>query len=147
MPSGRVVLVSALVTAYLAGVFALVLDSFVTSFAVTATRAPLVVAMGVGTLVYFLSDEWMVRGQPAARGGALFTRLCFLLSLGLAVALSFRDLFFLLIIAAIIALYFLVYGLFSRWVYQATGHPAVAAIANAVSFAWALGTVFTFLGS
>lgn len=34
----------------------------------------------------------------------LFTRFCFLVSLGIAVALSFNDLFFLLIIAAVIVL-------------------------------------------
>lgn len=142
----RFVATTAVVTAYLAGVFALALDSYVTSYAITATRLPLVLATGVGTLAYFLADEWMAHGQPTARGGHLFTRLCFLLSLGIAVALSFEELFFLLIIAAVIVIYFLVYGLFSRWVYQATGHPAVGAIANAVSFAWALGAVFPFLG-
>jgi len=137
---------TAIVTAYLAGIFALALDSYVTSYAITATRLPLVLATGVGTLAYFLADEWMAHGEPTARGGHLYTRLCFLLSLGIAVALSFEELFFLLIIAAVIVIYFLVYGLFSRWVYRATGHPAVGAIANAVSFAWALGAVFPFLG-
>jgi hypothetical protein len=147
IPWPRFIATTAVVTAYLAGIFALALDSFVTSYAITATRAPLVLATGVGTLAYFLADEWMAHGTPTARGGHFFTRLCFLLSLGIAVALSFEDLFFLLIIAAVIVIYFLVYGLFSRWVYQATGHPAVGAIANAVSFAWALGAVFPFLGT
>ena len=147
VPWRSFVATTVVVTVYLAGVFALVLDSYVTSYAITATRAPLVLATGVGTLAYFLADEWMAHGEPTARGGHFFTRLCFLLSLGIAVALSFEDLFFLLIIAAVIVIYFLVYGLFSRWVYQATGHPAVGAIANAVSFAWALGAVFPFLGA
>lgn len=136
-----------LATLYFAGVFALALDTHVTSYAITATRLPLVLATLVGTLVYFLADEWLVHGEVTARGGHLFTRVCFLLSLGLAVALSFEDLFFLLIISAVIAVYFLVYGLFSRWVYQSTWHPAVGAIANAVSFAWALGAVFPFLAA
>jgi len=136
-----------LATAYLAGVFAWALDTTVTSYAITATRWPLVLATLVGTTAYFLTDEWMAHGRTTARGGHLFTRLCFLMSLGIAVALSFEDLFFLLIIAAVIVIYFLVYGLFSRWVYAATGHPAVGAVANAVSFAWALGAVFPFLGT
>ncbi|MEM9758778.1 MAG: alpha/beta hydrolase [Pseudomonadota bacterium] len=145
LPWARFAVASAATTLYLAGAFALVLDRAVTSYAVTATRAPLVAATLVGTLAFFLADEWMAHGERTARGGHLFTRFCFLLSLGLAVALSFEELFFLLIIAAIIVIYFLVYGLFSRWVYSATGHPAVGAIANAVSFAWALGAVFPFL--
>ena len=138
-------LVTLLASLYLAGAFAWALDSFVTSYAITPTRWPLVGATFIGTLAYFLADEWIAHGEHTATGAHLFTRLCFLLSLGLAVALSFEELFFLLIIAAVIVIYFLVYGFFSRWVYRATGHPAVGAIANAVAFAWALGAVFPFL--
>ena len=141
----RLALAAAIATAYFAGAFALALDTYVTSYAITATRLPLILATLAGTLTYFLADEWLAQGERRARGGQLFTRLCFLLSLGIAVALSFEDLFFLLIIAAVIVIYFLVYGLFSRWVYARTGHPAVGAIANAVTFAWALGAVFPLL--
>jgi hypothetical protein len=144
---GRLVLTTAVATAFLAGAFAWVLDSTVTSYAITASRVPLVLATLCGTLAYFLADEWMAHGTTTVRGGHLFTRLCFLLSLAIAIALSFEELFFLVIIAAVIVIYFLVYGLFSRWVYAATGHPAVGAVANAVSFAWALGAVFPFIAS
>jgi hypothetical protein len=41
--------------------------------------------------------------------------MCFLFSLGIAVVLSFEDLFFLLIIVALIVIDFLVYDLFSKW--------------------------------
>ena len=141
----RLALAATIATAYFAGAFALALDRYVTSYAITATRLPLILATLAGTLTYFLADEWLAHGARRARGGHLFTRLCFLLSLGIAVALSFEDLFFLLIIAAVIVIYFLVYGLFSRWVYARTRHPAVGAIANAVTFAWALGAVFPLL--
>ena len=134
-------------TAYAAGVIALVLDTYVTSFAITEARLPLIVVMLAGTLSYFLADEWLTHGATTARGGHLFTRVCFLVSLGIAVALSFEDLFFLLIIAAVIVIYFFVYGFFSKWIYKATGHPAVGAIANAVAFAWALTAVFPFLAN
>ncbi len=136
---------SVLATLYVAGLIAVVLDHTVTSFAITAPRLPLVFFMLAGTLSYFLADEWLTHGARTAPGGHLFTRLCFLMSLGLAVALSFEDLFFLLIISAVIVIYFLVYGLFSRWIYRATGHPGVGAIANAVAFAWALAAVFPML--
>jgi len=149
-PAGRMnrtrfVAASVLATLYTAGVIALILDSYVTSFAITAPRLPLVVLMLAGTLGYFLADEWLTHGAVTARGGHLFTRVCFLVSLGIAVALSFEDLFFLLIIAAVIVIYFLVYGFFSKWICTATGHPAVGAIANAVAFAWALTAVFPFI--
>ncbi|MEO1593958.1 MAG: alpha/beta fold hydrolase [Pseudomonadota bacterium] len=132
-------------TAYVAGVVAWFMDAQVTSFAITPPRVPIALTMFAGTLCYFLTDEWLTRGAGHARGGHLFTRFCFLLSLGLAVALSFEDLFFLVIIAGIIVIYFFVYGLFSRWIYSATGHPAVSALANAVAFAWALAAVFPML--
>ncbi|MEM6732644.1 MAG: alpha/beta fold hydrolase, partial [Myxococcota bacterium] len=132
-------------TAYAAGVISLIMDTYVTSFAITSSRLPLVGVMFAGTLSYFLADEWLTHGAETVRGGHLFTRLCFLVSLGIAVALSFEELFFLLIIAAVIVIYFLVYGFFSKWIYARTGHPAVGAIANAVAFAWALTAVFPFI--
>jgi len=141
----RLLIASILASAYVAGLIALVLDTYVTSFAITMPRLPLVFLMLAGTLSYFLGDEWLNRGANPARGGHLFSRFCFLLSLAIAVALSFEDLFFLLIIAAVIVIYFLVYGLFSRWIYRATGHPFVGAIANAVAYAWALAAVFPML--
>jgi hypothetical protein len=141
----RLALATVVATLYCAVVVALVLDTYVTSFALTAPRLPLVLLMLAGTLSYFLADEWLNHGKTTARGGHLFTRFCFLLSLGIAVALSLEDLFFLLIIAAVILIYFLVYGFFSRWIYRATGHPAVGAIANAIAFAWALAAVFPML--
>lgn len=136
---------SIVATLYVAGVIALILDTYVTSFAITTPRLPILLLMLAGTLSYFFADEWLTHGAQTARGGHLFTRFCFLLSLALAVALSFEDLFFLLIIAAVIVVYFLVYGFFSKWIYQATGHPAVGAVANAVAFAWALAAVFPML--
>ncbi|MGB5773514.1 MAG: alpha/beta fold hydrolase [Sedimenticolaceae bacterium] len=141
----RAVIATLLATGYVAGLVAFLMDHYVTSFAVTAPRVPLIAVMLVGTLSYFLADEWLTRGTDAPRGAHAYTHAWFLLSLGLAVALSFEDLFFLLIIAGIILLYFIVYGLFGAWIYRATGHPAVGAVANAVAFAWALAVVFPML--
>ena len=129
-------------TLYAAGAIGLALDRFVTSFAVTGPRMPLLILMLGGTLAYFLADEWLVRGPQVPRGAHLLTRVCFLFSLGLAVALSFEDLFFLLIIAAVIVPYFLIYGLISGWVYRATGDPLVSALPSAVAFGWTLAVVF-----
>jgi len=146
-PSGRrrpgaVVAAAAAAVIYAAGAFGLAMDAFVTSFAVTAPRLPLLALMMGGTLVYFLADEWLTRGPDVPRGAHLLTRVCFLLSLGLAVALSFDELFFLLIIAVVIIPYFLIYGLIGGWVYRATGDPRVSALPSAVAFGWALAVVF-----
>ncbi len=121
------------------------LDRFFTSFLPGPERWLLIVAMLVGTLAFFLSDEWLTRGPGAARGAYAVSKLAFVISLAIAVALNFERLFFLIIIVPVIVLFFLVYGLLSSWVYRRTGHPFVAGIANAVAFAWAIGVTFPLL--
>lgn len=121
------------------------IDSYVTSFVPGLWRLPLILAMLVGTLAFFISDEWLTRGAGAARGGYFVSKIAFLLSLAGAVALDFERLFFLVIIVPVIAVFFLVYGLLSRWAYARTGHPLVGAIGNAVAFAWAIGVTFPLL--
>ncbi len=62
-------------------VFGWPIDSFVASFRPIPARVPLIGAMLVGTLPYFLADEWLTRGATAPRGAYAFTKLCFLVSL------------------------------------------------------------------
>lgn len=121
------------------------IDSFVTSFVPGPHRILLVLAMLGGTLLFFLSDEWLTRGPRAARGAYVASKLAFVVSLALAVAVDFERLFFLIIIVPVIVAFLLVYGLFSAWIYRRTGHPFVAGGANAVAFAWALGVTFPLL--
>jgi predicted alpha/beta-hydrolase family hydrolase len=121
------------------------IDSYVTSFVPGPARGVLIAAMLAGTLMYFLADEWSTRGAARARFAYPAAKIAFLLSLAGAVALDFERLFFLMIIIPVIVPFFLVHGLFSRWIYQATRHPLVAAIANAVAFAWAIGVTFPLL--
>ncbi len=120
------------------GVFAigLPLDRYVTSFAPVGIRASLLIAVFCGMLPYFLADEWLVRGASRARGAYAFTKLMFLLSLAFAIALNPERLFFLAIVVPVILVAFVIYGLFSRWLFRSIGHPWAAAIANAVAFAW-----------
>lgn len=141
-PWGTAMLAAGAASLYAAGVLGLAMDQFVTSFAVTSPRVPLLALMLGGTLMYFLADEWLTRGPDVPRGAQLLTRVSFLFSLGLAVALSFEDLFFLLIIAVVIIPYFLIYGLIGGWVYRKTGDPLVSALPSAVAFGWTLAVVF-----
>jgi pimeloyl-ACP methyl ester carboxylesterase len=150
VPTGA--LATAAVAAMLFGFVCIVwpIDIHVTSFVPGPARLALMAAMLAGTLPFFLSDEWLTRGvddagRPAAWGAYGATKLAFLMSLGLAVALDFQRLFFLLIIVPVIVIFFIVYGLFSAWMYRRTGHPFVAAIANAVAFAWAIAVTFPLL--
>lgn len=116
------------------------LDAEVVAFWPVGARWWLVPAMFAGTLIWFLADEWAVRG--GARGAYAATKLCFLVSLAIAIALDLHRLFFLIIILPVILVLFLAYGLFGRWAWRATGHPFVAAIGNAAMLAWAIGTIF-----
>lgn len=121
------------------------IDAYAASIAPGTARLPLILALLAGTLAYFTADEWMTGGTVAARGFYAVSKLAFLVSLGLAVALDFERLFFLAIIVPVIVLFFVVYGLFSRWAGRRTGHPLVGAIANATAFAWAIGVSFPLL--
>jgi pimeloyl-ACP methyl ester carboxylesterase len=142
---GRTLAAAAAVIAF--GFIGLVwpINAFVTSFLAGPGRLPLIAAMLVGTLVYFLVDEWLTRGPGAAAGAYAASKLALLVSLGIAVSLDFERLFFLIIILPVILPFFLVYGLFSAWTYRSTGQPMVAGIANATAFAWAIGVTFPLL--
>jgi dienelactone hydrolase len=118
------------------------LDCFVTSFVPVGIRPLLIAVLLVGTLVYFLSDEWLTRGANAAPGAYVVTKLAFLVSLSIAVALDPEHLFFLVLIVPVMVPFFVVYGLFSRWIYTTTRFPLVAGAAAAVAFAWAIGVTF-----
>ena len=119
------------------------IDTYVTSFVPGPQRVPLILAMLLGTLAYFTADAWMT--GAGARGGYFASKVAFLMSLALAVALDFERLFFLVIIVPVIVLFFVVYGLFNRWASRRTMHPLAGGIANAVAFAWAIGVTFPLL--
>ena len=140
--AGLVVLGAALAVGWFVGAVAWPIDRFFTSFMPTPERLPLMAATLLGTLPFFLADEWLTRKAAPARGAYPLTKFLFLCSLALAVALDFSGLFFLVIIVPVILIFFVVHGLLSRWAFHRTGSPLVAGLANAVAFAWALGVTF-----
>lgn len=117
-------------------------DRYVFNVRPEAVRLPLIAVLCASALPYFLADEWFTRSTGAAPGAYIVTKLCFLLSLVGAIALNPERLFFLAIIVPAILLLFIVYGLFSRWVGRASGHPAVAAVANALAFGTFIAVTF-----
>ncbi|MBY0611294.1 MAG: alpha/beta hydrolase [Beijerinckiaceae bacterium] len=130
------------VAAYASAVIGFFLDEFVVSFAPVPARLPTIAAIFLGTLPYFLADEWLARRTASVPGAYLLTKICFACSLAAAVALNLEKLFFLIIIIPVIVIFFVVYGLFSRWAHRRTGVWAVGAIANAIAFAYAIGVTF-----
>jgi hypothetical protein len=118
------------------------IDQFVLGFMPGPHRLWLVPVLLCGTLPWFLADEWATRGPGAARLAYPATKALFLLSLLGAVALDPPRLFFLIIIVPVMLLFLVVFGLFGRWSFRATGSPVPAAIANAVALAWAMAATF-----
>jgi pimeloyl-ACP methyl ester carboxylesterase len=139
------ILASFCVIAYEAAALFWPLDHYFTNFIPGLNRLPILLAMMIGTLLYFISDEWLTRGEKAERGAYTASKVVFLVSLAIATALDFERLFFLVIIIPLIVLFFLIFGLFSAWIYKRTGDPLVAGLTNALSFAWAIGVTFPIL--
>jgi pimeloyl-ACP methyl ester carboxylesterase len=133
------------VAAYSIFAFGVPLDRYVLSFSPIPERVPLILAVLAGTLPFFLADEWLTGGRGAARGSYPVTKLLFLISLALAVALNFKKLFFLILIIQVILIFFIIYGFFSGWVNRRTGNPLVGGAANALAFAWAIAVTFPLL--
>jgi dienelactone hydrolase len=121
-------------------------DRYVAAFLPDPHRWGILLVLLAATTAWFTTDEWLTRGANAVPGAYPLTKALFLLSLLLAVALNLRDLFFLVIIVPAVLILFIVFGLFSRWVYRRTGHPLVAALANALAFAVAITASFPITG-
>ncbi len=121
------------------------IDAYFTSFMPTGERLLMLPLVLAGTLPWFIADEWLTRGAAAPRGAYVVTKLCLLLSLALAIALNLHRLFFLIIILPVIMVFFTVYGLFSTWSWRATRTPLPAALANALSLAWAIAATFPMI--
>ncbi len=129
-------------TAYALLAVGVPVDRYLFNLRPEAVRWPIIAALCVGALPYFLADEWLARGHGAPRGAYVASKLAFLLSLVLAIALNPGRLFFLAIIVPAILLLFVIYGLFSRWALSRTDSPAVAALANTLAFGWFIALTF-----
>jgi hypothetical protein len=81
------------------------IDSFFTSFVPGPGRVVVILAMLAGTLLYFLSDEWLTRGEGSARAAFLVSKIAFLVSIAGAIALDFERLFFLILMVPVIVLF------------------------------------------
>jgi hypothetical protein len=130
------------VVAYQTLSIALPTDLYVAAFLPDPHRFGILAVLLIATSVWFVADEWLTRGPGAFKGGYALTKVLFLVSLMLAVVLNLEELFFLVIIIPAILVLFVVFGLFSGWIYQRTRHPLVAALANALAFAIAITSSF-----
>lgn len=145
--TGRGLMAGAAAAGFVAVALFLPVDRYLTNFWPGPGRAIIIAALAVGTFAYFWTLDWAGRGAGAARGAYLLLKLCFLVSLAIAVALDLERLFFLLIILPIVVIFFLIFGLLGGWTTRRTQHPLPGSVMAGFAFAWALGVTFPMLSA
>jgi alpha-beta hydrolase superfamily lysophospholipase len=138
LPRIGVMAACVLVVWALAG-FGLGLDRYGANFVPVGQRIWIIAALTLGTVPFMLADTWVVAGAPIWQ--SILARAAFLGSLGIAVALDFEGLFFLLMIAPVILLFWLTFGIMGRFVSARAGAGA-AGLGLGLILAWALGVSF-----
>ena len=106
-----------------------------------------VLLMGVGTAITvavlaMLADAVLSEATRAALWRRVVARGMFLISLGIAVALDFERLFFLILILPVIGLFYLSYGMMGRFLGKRTGSVVAVGVGLGVILGWALGVTF-----
>ncbi|WP_299622319.1 alpha/beta hydrolase [Pelagibius sp.] len=124
------------------GVFGLALDRYAASFVPHLGRVPVILALAVGAVPFMLADSLLTEAGRARLWRRVAARLALLASLGLAVALDFERLFFLIMVLPVIVLFFLIFGLMGRWVGRRSGTAMAPGLALGLILAWALGVTF-----
>jgi dienelactone hydrolase len=123
-------------------VFGGMLDRYVASFFAVSARIWIILAIAVGAIPFMIADAYLTEGGRAPLWRVLVVRTSALASLGIAVALDFDGLFFLILILPIILVFFLLFGTLAGWVGRATHRPLAAGIGLGVFLGWALGVTF-----
>jgi pimeloyl-ACP methyl ester carboxylesterase len=121
--------------------FGFALDRYAANFWPVAERLPILAALALGAVPFMLADALVTDGGRASLLRRVLARVAFLGSLGFAVALDFEGLFFLIMIAPVIVLFYALYGLVGRWIAQRQGALA-AGVGLGMCLAWALGVSF-----
>ena len=122
-------------------VFGLALDRYGANYWPTPERLWIIAALSLGAIPFMLGDALISGAGRGTWARRILARLGFLASLGIAVALDPSELFFLVLIAPVIILFYVIYGLMGRWVAQRSGATA-AGLGLGLALAWALGVSF-----
>lgn len=127
------------------GVFGMALDRYVANFVPPLGRLPVVAALTFGALPFMMADRMLAHAAGGFWRG-LLTKVALFASLGIALALDFERLFFLVLIIPVMILFFLIFGLMGQWVGERRG-PATAGIGLGLLLGWALGVTFPLFSS
>ncbi len=120
-------------------VFGMALDRYGANFWPGPGRLSLIAALCLGTVPFMIADSRLADG--AALWQRITGRVAFFASLGVAVALDFEGLFFLIMIAPVLVLFYLTFGTMGRIASRQVG-PSPAGLGLGLALAWALGVSF-----
>jgi hypothetical protein len=123
-------------------VFGGIMDRYVGSFVPHPGRLAVIAAILPGAILAMLADAVLSQATRAALWRRVVARGMFLASLGVAVALDFERLFFLIIILPVILLFYLSFGMMGRFLGQRTGSVVAVGLSLGVILGWALGVTF-----
>lgn len=119
--------------------FGVALDRYAANFWPTPQRLWIIAVMMLGAVPYMMADSILTTDAGFLRRLAI--RISFLASLGIAVVLDFEGLFFLIMIAPVLVLFYLVFGTMGRAAAVRAG-PLSSGLALGLVLAWALGVSF-----
>ncbi|WP_299404901.1 alpha/beta fold hydrolase [uncultured Roseobacter sp.] len=119
--------------------FGVALDRYAANFWPTPERLAIIAAMLLGAVPYMLADAMLTTNATRLR--RLGLRMGLLISLFGAVTLDFDSLFFLVMIAPVLVLFYLVFGTMGRSAATRSG-PLASGLALGIVLAWALGVSF-----
>ncbi|NKX45138.1 alpha/beta fold hydrolase [Roseicyclus persicicus] len=123
-------------------VFGGIMDRHVGSFVPHPGRVPVMLAILPGAILAMIADALLLEATRAALWRRIVARGAFLVSLGIAVALDFERLFFLIIILPVILLFYLGYGMMGRFLGKRTGSVLAMGLGLGIVLGWALGVTF-----
>ncbi|MEM7723468.1 MAG: alpha/beta hydrolase [Pseudomonadota bacterium] len=118
------------------------MDRYVASFYPHAGRWAVMAFILPGAVLAMMGDAVLLEATRAALWRRILARGAFLGSLGIAVALDFERLFFLIIILPVIALFYASFGMMGRWVGRRTGSVVAMGLGLGIILGWALGVTF-----
>lgn len=124
--------------------FGFALDRYAANFWPTAGRLWIIAVIGIGAVPYMLADA--ILAAQSSFWQRLMFRLGFIGSLILAVVLDFEGLFFLIMIAPVMVLFYLIFGTVGRAAARVSG-PLAPGLALGIVLAWALGVSFPLFQS
>jgi hypothetical protein len=126
--------------------FALPTQHFVTNFLPDGHRLPYFATLLAAMLLYTVADAWLVYGRSGFSIHGIITKLLFLFSLAIAIALNLQALFFLVIIIPAFVILLALLGIINQWVYHRTWHPFIHACASASLLALTVSVIFPVVG-